>query len=54
MTNLLRALRTCLMAGVSKLKKLPQALMEAPSVIANEGATSPVRVRARRKDRKHM
>ena len=54
MTNLLRPLRTYLMAGVSKLKKLPLALMEALPVIANEGATSPVRVRAHRKDRKHI
>jgi predicted secreted protein len=53
MTKPFRTLRTRLMAGVSKLKKLPLALMEALPVIANEGATSPVRVTARRKDRKH-
>jgi len=51
MTRFVRILRTRLMVGVSKLKQPPRTLMEAFPVFANEGVTSPVRVRARRKDR---
>lgn len=51
MTDLFRILWACLTAGMSKLKNLPRALTEAFLALAEDGKTSPVRLRARRKDK---
>ena len=54
MRNRILTLRARLTAGVPKWKQPPRTLMGAFSDFANEGATSPVRVIARRKDRNEI